>query len=160
MRSSWGRVAPKWSQAPVWRNAMLKPDIDQMPPPSFLGMIFNLLMFLMPIIGMIIFGPIGLIIGATISCIGLYTFFFGKRRKGSKCDICNRPTVNLGRGTRSADSMNIGTFMNVSGIMSGREGPGDECLKCGRVYCTDCAQIDMKCECGSIRFRTVRLRYE
>ena len=54
----------------------------------------------------------------------------------------------------------IGTFMSVSAMRAGLEGPGDECQRCGRIYGTNCAKIDMICVCGSKNFRTGRLRYQ
>ncbi len=123
------------------------------------GMVFNILMLAAPFIGLWIGGPIGLLIGMSVACIGWIWFFFIHGRHGIRCEICGRPVINLGRGTPFANTLNIGTFMSVEGMRQGYEGPGDECQRCGRIYCTDCAQIDMTCVCGSKDFRTVRLRY-
>lgn len=82
-----------------------------------------------------------------------------RSRRSGKCEICKRPLVNLGRGSPGAESLGIGTMFSSNGLREGLEGPGDECEKCGRIYCTNCAQFDMVCTCGSTAFRTVRLRY-
>lgn len=79
--------------------------------------------------------------------------------RSSKCERCNSPLVNLGRGSPSAESLGIGTMFSADGVMNGTEGPGDQCERCGRIYCTHCAEFDMVCTCGSKAFRTVRLRY-
>lgn len=130
------------------------------PPPTLGGLVFNLLMLAAPFIGLWLGGLVGLLIGMSIACIGLYWFFFVHGRRATCCEICGRPFTNLGRGTPLANSMNIGTFMSVSAMRAGLEGPGDECQRCGRIYCTNCAKIDMICVCGSKNFRTGRLRYQ
>jgi len=67
--------------------------------------------------------------------------------------------MNLGRGSKSAEAMNMGVFIKTSNLRAGREMFGDECLRCGRIYCHNCAQYGMKCKCGSDKFRTIGLRY-
>jgi hypothetical protein len=139
-----------------WNDLYLR-----MPPPSLGGIVFNLLMLAAPFIGLWLGGWGGLLIGLSISCIGLGWFFFWKPRHGLRCEICMRPVINFGRGSLLAEQMGIpGTLIRVSTMHSGVEGPGDECLRCGRVYCTSCAQFDAICNCGSRDFRTVRLRYK
>jgi hypothetical protein len=136
------------------------PDLNKMPKPSLGGMIFNIIMLFTPFIGFFLFGISGLFVGLTISSAGLFFFFFIHKQKGTQCEICKRSLINLGRGSQLANSLNIGTFFSVSNMRAGGEGPGDECLKCGRIYCTRCAQYDMTCKCGSKKFRTVRLQYK
>lgn len=130
-----------------------------MPRPTIGCVMFNLCMLAAPFVGLILGGGTGLFVGLVVSCVGLAWFFFGRGRRGLICEICGRPVLNLGRGTPFAETLNIGTFMSVEGMKQGYEGPGDECQRCGRIYCTNCAQIDMTCVCGSKNFRTVRLRY-
>jgi hypothetical protein len=130
-----------------------------MPRPTRGGVIFNILMLAAPFIGLLLGGPIGLLTGMSIACIGLTWFFFIRKGHGSRCEICDRPLINLGRGSQFAETLNIGTFIDTGAMRAGLEGPGDECLRCGRVYCTRCATIGMTCKCGSKDFRTVRLRY-
>jgi hypothetical protein len=142
------------------RNIMHYSDFDPKPTPSIGGCLFNVIMLMLPFIGYFIFDFTGLMIGLIICNIGLFIFFFGRKLRGHRCVICGRSVINLGRGTPLANSMNIGTFFTVNGMRQGREGPGDECLKCGRVYCSNCAQYDMICSCGSKNFRTVRLQYK
>jgi len=133
---------------------------SRMPRPTLRGVLFNILMLASPLIGVWLGGPMGLFGGMLIACLGLSWFFFVHGRRGSYCEVCGRPLINLGRGTPLANSMNIGTFVSVKGMRCGYEGPGDECQRCGRIYCTNCAQVDMSCVCGSRSFRTVRLRYK
>lgn len=130
-----------------------------MPRPTIGGMIFNILMLAAPFIGLCLVGPIGLLIGMSVACIGWIWFFFIHGRHGRRCEICSRPVINPGRGSQFAKTLNIGTFIDTRAMQAGLEGPGDECLRCGRVYCTRCATIGMTCKCGSKNFRTVRLLY-
>jgi len=134
----------------------------RMPRPTKWGIIFNILMLIAPFIGLFLGGGIGLLIGMLVSCIGWIWFFLIRDRRalrGMRCERCDRPVINLGRGTSFAEESNIGTFFNAERMSQGYEGPGDECLQCGRIYCTNCAEMDMTCVCGSKSFRTVRLRY-
>jgi len=136
----------------------------KVPPPSLRGVVFNLLMLASPFIGLALFGPAGLIFGMIVAGIGLSWFFrhsiFRSPFRGNKCENCGRPFINLGRGSSFAERMNMpGTLFDVNEMRAGFEGPGDECLRCGRVYCSSCAMIDNVCKCGSKNFRTVRLRY-
>lgn len=89
----------------------------------------------------------------------LIVLWLARSVRGSSCEICKRPLVNLGRGSSAAESLGMGTMFSSEGLREGLEGPGDECEKCGRIYCSTCAQYDMVCPCGSTAFRTVRLRY-
>jgi hypothetical protein len=127
--------------------------------PAIGGVIFNILMLAAPFVGFWLGGPIGLLIGMSVACIGWIWFFFIHGRHGGRCEICGRPVINLGRGSQFAETLNIGTFINTGAMRAGLEGPGNECLRCGRVYCTHCATIGMTCKCRSKNFRTVRLRY-
>jgi len=133
-----------------------------MPRPTKWGCIFNVLMLLAPFIGLFLGGGIGLVIGMVIACAGWIWFFFLRDRRllhGMRCETCGRPVINLGRGTPFAESTNIGTLLDVDRMRAGLEGPGDECLRCGRIYCWNCAEDNMTCVCGSNNFRTVRLQY-
>lgn len=129
-------------------------------PPTLGGIVFNILMLTAPFIGFLLRGSLGLLVGMSVACIGWSWFFFIYGKRGMRCQNCGRPVINLGRGSPLADSMNMGTFISVSAMRTGQEGPGDECRRCGRIYCTNCTQIDMTCICGSRNFRTVRLRYK
>lgn len=135
----------------------------RMPRPTKWGVIFNILMLASPFSGLWVGGGIGLLIGMSVSCIGWTWFFFIHGRRdalhGRRCELCGRPVINLGRGTPFTQSMNIGTFFNIERIRQGLEGPGEECLKCGRIYCSRCAEYDIRCVCGSNKFRTVRSQY-
>lgn len=75
-----------------------------------------------------------------------------------QCEICSRRVQNLGRGIPPSLGLEA-TVLNVKAMKQGVEGPGDECERCGRIYCTNCAIEDMECICGSKNFRIVRLRY-
>ncbi len=131
-----------------------------MPRPTIGGIIFNLCMLAAPFIGRLFYGDIGFVIGLAVGSIGLIWFFFFRGRRGLACEICSRPVTNLGRGTPLGNALNMGTFFDTNSLRQGSEGPGDECQRCGRIYCTTCAQVGMTCRCGSKDFRTVRLKYQ
>ena len=78
----------------------------------------------------------------------------------SRCVVCDRTIINMGRGLgHDRDHEFPGAMFSTTEMMAGNEGPGDECPRCGRVFCTLDARDDAICPCGSTRFRTVRLRY-
>jgi hypothetical protein len=118
-------------------------------------MIFNILMFAAPFIGLWLIGPIGLLIGMSVACIGwIYLFFILGRREGS-CAICGRLVLNVGHS-------NFGVMFRTDAMMKGEVGPGKECQRCGRIYCSYCTNYtsaDTVCICGSKSFRIVGLRY-
>jgi hypothetical protein len=74
------------------------------------------------------------------------------------CTVCGRPVQNLGQGGELLTGSSSVIF-DSSALIAGLEGPGDECQRCGRIYCTKCARTDAECVCGSKTFRVVRLRY-
>jgi hypothetical protein len=122
-----------------------------MPRPTIGSVLFGLCMLDAPLVGLLLAGWRGFFVGIVVDYIGL-AWFFGR---GLTCEICGRRVLNLGRGTPFAETLNIGTFMSTESMRQGYEGPGDKCRRCGRVYCTNCAQIDMICVYGSKSFQTV-----
>ena len=117
------------------------------------------IVILAPLVGYRIGGILGLILGLLVGFVGLSILYSGRLTRSISCAICGRSLMNLGRGSPMAEAMNIGTFMRTEGMRRGHEGPGDQCLRCGRIYCTNCADYGMTCICGSTSFQTVRLRY-
>lgn len=151
-----------------------------MPRPSKWWFIFNSLMFAA---GLYIYywlgNVIGLFIGMAVASAGWIWFFIRERRRmrGMRCQICGYSVINLGRPpTPIAELVNIAQFFRPEFIIErGMQGPGDECMRCGRIYCTSCAKIhwfekashdewvrdeNTTCVCGSKKFRTVRLKYK
>lgn len=141
------------------------PHIPGMPQPTKGGMLFNLGMMVSPFVGLGLGhalggkpgAAIGLFAGMIVACVGWSWFFFVKGRRGMCCETCGRPVTEA---TFSTPYMkNMGVMMSTAGMQSGHEGLGDKCVKCGRIFCTNCAQDGATCKCGSARFQTVRLLY-
>lgn len=80
---------------------------------------------------------------------------FGK--KSNLCDSCSRPFEKIINPAELM--MGMGVMMRTDQLMSGREGVGKECVKCLRTICSNCETFDMKCKCGSVKFRSVHLVY-
>jgi hypothetical protein len=79
--------------------------------------------------------------------------------EGEYCEVCGRLIQDLGSGMPPYINLPGVVFFVTKNMLQGTEGPGDECQRCGRIYCWKCAMPDMTCKCGSKNFRTVRLRY-
>jgi hypothetical protein len=133
-------------------------DFQNVPRSRLGGVTFIIGILAAPIIANILCGGICMF-GILALGISFAVFNVVRLKRSLTCEICGRPLINLRGGSQYAESLNIGTFMSTEGMKRGDEGPGDECQRCGRIYCTNCAQIDMICVCGSESFRTVRLRY-
>lgn len=96
-----------------------------MPRPTIGGMIFNILMFTAPFIGLWLVGPIGLLIGMSVACIGWIWFFFIRGRRGLHCKVCGRPFQNLGSGMPPYIRL-PGALFDTESMRRGLEGPGYE----------------------------------
>jgi hypothetical protein len=134
-----------------------------LPPPTAKGVIFNLLMLIAPFVGLLLgkrYSAVGaffgLLAGTIVAIIGLGWFFFVKGVRALRCASCGRP---LRQGDANSPVSGMGVFINTSDLMSGREGPGHQCLKCARTYCSDCDVPGLTCDCGANRLRLVRLIY-
>lgn len=138
------------------------------PTPTVQGAVFNLLMLLSPLIGLglgqMIGGwrspVVGLFAGMLVGVIGLSWFFFVKGVRGMKCEACGR---SLRKAPQNPPWMDIpGAMISREALMDASQGPGYECKKCNRTYCSDCQPIGGGggCKCGSRQFRTVRLMYK
>jgi tetratricopeptide (TPR) repeat protein len=135
------------------------------PPLTKGGVIFNAAMQAAPFIGLgmgWLIGrgsgaAVGFLTGVVVACVGWIYFFFVRNHPGTRCEVCGQRFI---KGPASPPLIdNVGVMFSTAGMLSGAEGPGDECVKCGRIFCTSCARTGAECECGSTRFRTVRLIY-
>jgi len=143
-------------------NEMNHRFLPRMPRPSPGGFIFNLLMLFAPWIGLWLGGLLGFVAGMMAACIGWTWFFFIYSRRGHFCEGCGRPIINMGLGSPGMEQMGLtlGPFFSTLGLRTGSEGPGYECLRCGRVCCERCLSHKFPCKCGSDNFRKVRLCYQ
>jgi len=134
-------------------------------PPTKGGVIFNLAMLLMPLVGAGIgwfaggeLGRgIGVSIGMIVAVTGWIWFFFIKKHRGTSCENCGR-SFNV-RRPAPAYRRNMGVIIATSALMNGSEGIGRECTKCGRIYCSSCYPEDNSCSCGSQSLRNIHLIY-
>jgi hypothetical protein len=134
-----------------------------LPPATTKGLVFNLLMLVAPIGGLLVgrlYSSVGafsgLIAGTIIAIVGLRWFFFVKGAHVSRCASCGR---SLRTGDANTTFSRQGVMIATTDLMSGREGPGHQCLSCARTYCSDCDFPGLMCECGANRLRLVRLIY-
>lgn len=128
----------------------------RMPKPTLRGLIFVLGMLAAPFVGLWVADIIGFFAGSIISCVGTFWFFFIRKIHGFECERCKRQVINF--GANSPFYGLPGVLLDSKAVKLGLEGPGLECLKCGRVYCSQCYEPWMSCVCGSKELRLVRLQ--
>ena len=134
-------------------------------PPTKVGVIFNTAMLLIPMagagIGWVAGGEIGrgigVSIGMTVAVAGWVWFFLIKKHHGTSCENCGR-SFRIGPPS-PAYRRNMGIIVSTSALISGSQGIGRECTKCGRIYCSKCYPEDNSCSCGSQPLRNIHLIY-
>lgn len=101
----------------------------------------------------------GTIVGMSLTAPFAAWAVFIHPRRSKRCERCRRAFRILGLRSPTGFDIGAGVLFRTSDVQLGLEGPGDQCLQCQRVFCSNCAQVGMVCVCGGRRFRMVRLRY-